>query len=306
VKRLRHKVETVTSEVELENRLKKAEELLNQNDDEGRQFLASFELAPPEMPSDPFSPEYHGAQIDLYRRISQRDEYQVAAERSFFDMPAALRHPYPYSTESAVQVADQLAAYSFIIRTLPLRPGCRVIEFGPGWGNLTLQLAMMSIHTTAVDVNPLFVELLRARAESNAHLEVVESDMLAFKSSQVYDAAIFFESFHHCSDHLEMLRHLQAIVAEDGVVAFAGEPLGWMPYPWGLRLDGMSLYSTWQYGWLELGFRRRYFAEALKRTGWTGERVHSRSMSPLADVLLARRVPAGVSPLEGGLHGLRG
>jgi hypothetical protein len=68
----------------------------------------------------------------------------------------------------------------------------------------------------------------------------------------------------------------------------------------------MSLYSTWQYGWLELGFRRRYFAEALKRTGWTGERVHSRSMSPLADVLLARRVPAGVPPLEGGLHGLRG
>ena len=63
VKRLRHKVETVTSEVELESRLKKAEELLNQNDDEGRQFLASFELAPPEMPSDPFSPEYHDAQI---------------------------------------------------------------------------------------------------------------------------------------------------------------------------------------------------------------------------------------------------
>jgi SAM-dependent methyltransferase len=289
VKKARLGIETVTSEVELARRLDRAEELLNRNDDEGRQFLENFELAAPEMPADPFSAEYQGEQLALYRRISRRENYEVAVERSSFDMPAALRHPYPYSTESAVQVANQLAAYSFIIRALQLQRGDRLVEFGPGWGNLTLQFAMMSINTTAVDVNPLFVELLRARAESNPFLEVVESDMLHFESNCPYDAAIFFESFHHCSDHLAMLRQLRSIVADDGVVAFAGEPFGWMPYPWGLRLDGMSLYSTRQYGWLELGFRRSYFAEALKRTGWSGQRVRSRSMSPLADVLLARK-----------------
>ena len=69
-----------------------------------------------------------------------------------------------------------------------------------------------------------------------------------------FDAAIFYESFHHCADHLAMLERLHGIVGPAGRVLFAAEPVAPMAYPWGPRLDGYSLWSTRTYGWLELGF----------------------------------------------------
>jgi hypothetical protein len=290
IRKVRLHIETLTSETELDKRLDRAAELFDRSDDEARAYLASFELKPPKMPADPFSDEYKRAQWNLYKRIAQRDNYEVTAEHMELDVKTAISHPYPYSTGSSLQVADQLAASAFIMRELQFHRGQTIVEFGPGWGNLTLQIAMMSIDVTAVEVNPLFVELLRGRGGSNSHMKVVESDMLLFEPPARFDAAIFFESFHHCSDHLAMLARLRHIVADDGYIAFAGEPIASMAYPWGLRLDGLSLWCTRHYGWLELGFDRRYFTEALRRTGWTNEqRLRSRSMSTLADMVIARR-----------------
>jgi SAM-dependent methyltransferase len=289
VSRVRRRVETITTDSEFDERIQRATEMFVTSDDEARRYLGSFEMQRPIAPNDdPFSARYISAEWDLYRRISQRDQYEVSNESMDLDIESALVMPYPYSTGSPVQVADQLGACSFIIRSLGLERSMQVVEFGPGWGNLTLQFAMMGIDTTAVEVEPRFAELLRGRGSGNTHLDVVVCDMLDFEPPHQYDAAIFYESFHHCSDHLRMLRLLHSIVKDTGVVVFAAEPLG-MPYPWGLRLDGLSVFCTRKYGWLELGFGRGYFSEALQRTGWHGERLRSRLMSPLADMVVARR-----------------
>jgi SAM-dependent methyltransferase len=289
IARVRRHVETITTDAELDDRIQRATDMFVTSDDEARRYLGSFEVQRPMAPDDdPFSARYISAEWDLYRRISRRDQYDVSNESMDLDIESALVMPYPYSTGSPVQVADQLGACSFIIRSLGLERSMRVVEFGPGWGNLTLQFAMMGIETTAVEVEPRFAELLRRRGSGNTHLDVVVCDMLDFEPPHQYDAAIFYESFHHCSDHLRMLRLLHSIVNDTGVVVFAAEPLG-MPYPWGLRLDGLSVFCTRKYGWLELGFGRGYFSEALKRTGWHGKRLHSRLMSPLADMVVARR-----------------
>jgi 2-polyprenyl-3-methyl-5-hydroxy-6-metoxy-1,4-benzoquinol methylase len=290
VAKRRKDVKTLTTVQQLDAHLARAAELFPRSDDEARRFLSGFEFAAPQMPADPFSPEYAKAQWELYRKISGRDRYDTTNEEVDIDLERCVQSPYPYSTGSSAQVADQLAVCSFIFRLLNPQPGQRIVEFGPGWGNLTVPLAMMSVDITAVEVSPTFAELLRRRAAGNDHLTVVESGMLDFKAEGRFGAALFFESFHHCSDHLEMLHHLRSIVSEDGVVMFAAEPVTWMPYPWGLRLDGLSLWCTRSYGWLELGFDNRYFDEALKRAGWRNvRRERSRSLTPLADVILARR-----------------
>jgi hypothetical protein len=72
-------------------------------------------------------------------------------------------------------------------------------------------------------------------------------------------------------------------------VLWAGEPIAPMSYPWGLRLDGYSLWSTRTHGWLELGFDEGYFAEVLARTGWRPSRTRLAAGSPLADVIVATR-----------------
>ena len=290
IARRRHHVKTLTNEKELDEHLAKAAELFATSDDAARRYLAGFEFAAPELPADPFSEEYAIAQWDLYRRISGRDTYSTSNEETDIDPAGCVAAPYPYSTGSADQVADQLLACGFIIRLLNPQPNQRIVEFGSGWGNLTIPLVMMSVDTTAVEVSPSFGELLRRRAGDNRHLTVVESDMLGFTTRDPFDAALFFESFHHCANHLEMLASLQAIVKNDGMVMFAAEPITHLPYPWGLRLDGLSLWCTRTYGWLELGFDNHYFQQALERSGWkTLQRRRSRSLTPLADVIMARR-----------------
>jgi SAM-dependent methyltransferase len=249
------------------------------SDDELRRAVAGFRYrldAP--LPSDPFSDEYRLAQMGLYERITGRRTYRAAEnERSDFDVDAMAARPFPYSTLSCATVGDQLVMQGAVIRALDLAPGSRVLEFGAGWGNLTLHLAMMGHQMTVVDVSPEFIELVRRRAGGlGLRVDLACCDMLDFETALRFDAVVFYESFHHCADHLRMLRRLHDVVADEGVVLFGVEPITpqadeWGDYPWGIRLDGMSIWSAIRYGWLELGFTDAYFLEALRRTGWTGE-----------------------------------
>jgi SAM-dependent methyltransferase len=246
------------------------------SDDAMRAVFGTFRMDPPAgLPADPFLPEYRDAQLHLYRAIAGRT-YEVANEVTPFDVDAALRRPFPYSTGSGTTAGEHLMGVGFLLRAMALPPGSRVLEFGPGWGNTTLELARLGHSVTCVDIEPRFCELIRRRAQrEDLAIEVVNSDFFwAERMRGAFDAVIFFECFHHCDDHLRLLRALQGAVAAGGRLFFGGEPItGDFPQPWGLRLDGNSLWAIRKNGWLELGFREDYFAEALARTGWHGRRI---------------------------------
>jgi SAM-dependent methyltransferase len=273
----------------LDRELDEARRLFGESEDAARQFLRGFEIAPPtDRPDDPFSDDYRAWVWDLYERISGRQGYSTANESSPFDFDHALHQPYPHATESSQVVGEELIARGFIIKTMGLAPPGRIVEFGPGWGNLTIDLATMGFEVTGVEVEPQFCALVEQRCPRPELLTMSAQDMLSFDPAEPFDAAIFYESFHHCADHLAMLEHLHQVIRPDGLLAFAAEPIAAMAYPWGPRLDGYSLWSTRIYGWLELGFDDAYFTEALERTGWKANRFRALDRSPLADVLLAR------------------
>ncbi|MHB1533280.1 MAG: class I SAM-dependent methyltransferase, partial [Acidimicrobiales bacterium] len=151
-------------------------------------------------------------------------------------------------------------------------------------------------HVTAIDIGQNFVDLINARAARvNASIEALMGDFsMVHELDGLYDAVLFFESFHHCADHLNLLAGLDRVVVPGGRVVFAGEPISKsMPVPWGLRLDGESLWAIRKNGWLELGFRRSYFLGALERHGWEATSVRSPEPS-LGEILVARR-RAGVA-----------
>ena len=92
---------------------------------------------------------------------------------------------------------------------------------------------------------------------------------------------------------MKLLKNLDRILAPGGVILFADEPLvpvesPTVPYPWGMRLDGISLYYTRTWGWLEMGFTRAYFKEALARVGWEARYVPS-TIEGVGDLAIARR-----------------
>jgi SAM-dependent methyltransferase len=261
------------------------------SDDELRRVITSFEFVIDQpMPADPFSPAYRDAQMNLYSQISGRASYlSVRDEATPFDLEAAQRRGFPFSTQSCATVGEQLMIQGFAIKHMDLRPCSRIIEFGPGWGNTTLALAQMGHQVCAVDVYQGFVDLIDFRAkQAGVQIETHRSDMLDFNPSEKADAVLFFESFHHCADHQQMLQRLHSLVKDDGLVIFASEPINESKHPWGPRLDGMAVWSMRKFGWLELGFMPAYFMKALEHFGWSGQLIRS-SDCPYNSVVLARK-----------------
>jgi protein-L-isoaspartate O-methyltransferase len=177
------------------------------SDDALRALFATFRMEPPAVPADPFSPEYREAQMALYARIAGRP-YSTANEVTAFDVDAAVAAPFPFGTRSCTTAGEHFQAMGMLLRQMALKPGSRVLEFGPGWGNTTIALAKLGHRVTAVDIEPHFCELLRRRAQrERVQIEVVNDDFLWAEGAAdgSFDAVVFFECFHHCADHLRLL-----------------------------------------------------------------------------------------------------
>ena len=282
---------------ELDAVLARATALMGPAPDEARALLGGIVLAlPTAPPEDPFSDAYRDWTWDLYRAVSGRAGYDTGHEASPFDLAAALERPFPYQTGSLALVGRDLVARGHLLECLADAVGAhvgprRVVEFGPGWGNLTRDLVATGLDVTAVELDEKFCRLIEHRCDGPGRVTVELGDMLGFAATEPFDAAVFFESFHHCADHLAMLRRLHDMVRPGGVVLFAAEPIQNLDYPWGPRLDGLSVWSSRTYGWLELGFDCAYFDRALARTGWSGRRLRLGAGAGETDVIVARAAP---------------
>ena len=270
-------VKIVTTLEELDKYLRLCDEAARRSDDDLRKVLASFEFRREQTSAaDPYSDDYAREQHELYLRIAGVDSYTPQNERSLWlkDLNNAARQPFPYYTKSAETVGDHMMALGFIIKTMSLPSGASILEFGAGWGNTSINLARMGYAVTAVDIEPRFLELINERA---AMLGLsVETACQNFGpvldtngAPRAFDAVLFYESFHHCSDHRKLVQQLKSMIKDDGIIVFASEPItDSFPLPWGLRLDGMSAWSIRNFKWLELGYQESYFRELMKKNGW--------------------------------------
>jgi SAM-dependent methyltransferase len=271
---------------ELDAELACVDEAAKVSDDAMRAELSRFEFRPKTLECildrllalDPYSESYRVRQFELYSKISGISTYDPAQnERSEFNVSGAVRNPYPFCTKSPQTVGDQLIAIGFIIKTLNLTPPARILEFGPGWGNLTIELARMGYSVTAVDIEPRFVDLIQQRAaQLDLPLRAICGSFGRIPGEPgPFDAILFFECFHHCGDHLGLLRDLKPLLSDSGFLLFAAEPITEsFPLPWGVRMDGMSVWSIRKFKWLELGFRESYFIRTLLKLGWVVQKVN--------------------------------
>ncbi len=285
-------VRVVRTLEELDEMLVVLDEAAAVSDDELRRGFTRFRMELDlQLPADPYSDEYRRQVFELYEWLHGRP-YAPANEVTPFDVQAAADSPFPYTTHSAQTVGNHLIAIGHVIRTLDLPPASRVLEFGPGWGNTTVALAQMGHRVTAIDIEPSFVELIATRAKLvHADIDAIVGDFsMIHELDEHYDAVLFFECFHHCADHLALLEGLDRVVVPGGRVLFAAEPItDAFPVPWGLRLDGESLWAIRKNGWFELGFTETYFVETLARFGWQLERAIC-TETPWGAIFVARRV----------------
>jgi SAM-dependent methyltransferase len=267
-------------------------------------------------PADPFSDEYRAWALDLWSRLSGRSEpYDPAAHELSGYGELDLRSPPPYNIESGALLGDLLICWGFLMRTLDLKAGQSLLEYGPGSGQLLLQFARMGVRAAGVDIDPAQVRFIREQGE-RLGLDIrarVGTFGETIEPGERYDAVVFFEAFHHAFDHAALVERLHDVVTDDGALVIAADIVvdaahqfrEVVPFPWGPRLDLLSLRAMRTHGWMELGFRQEYFDELLHRARWSVTR-HDCPQTDRGTVWVGRKARSGVTTSPVHVGALRG
>ncbi len=228
---------------------------------------------------DPFSPGYKSAAMELYLTLRGRAEQGYVATR---DEAAATGTPddlwtglVPWSFRDAKMASEHLFAWGHILGHLNLPKDGSVLEYGPGSGQVLLMLARMGYRACGVDVDAVALDNIRAQAE-HLHLQV-ELERTEFGlgfEGRTFDSILFYEAFHHAFDFDALLVRLHGRLNPGGRIVLCGEPVvsaasDGIPYPWGPRLDALSVFCMRRFGWMELGFTHDYLMKIAEVTGWT-------------------------------------
>jgi 2-polyprenyl-3-methyl-5-hydroxy-6-metoxy-1,4-benzoquinol methylase len=227
---------------------------------------------------DPFSAAYKTKVVEVYQSVAKRSQYSPDQNElsPYLDSVSELRPGY-YTSGSTAFVGDILTAMDQVLISLNAKPNQKILEYGAGEGGIALEAAKAGCEVTIVDIEPKYLALVERRAKAaGVNIRTVLGEF-GCDCGQGFDRILFYEAFHHALDHANVAAKLHSMLAPTGYLVLAGEPVmgahnaKWrptLPYPWGLRLDGLSFRAIQTYGWMELGFDESYLVEMLMRAGF--------------------------------------
>jgi SAM-dependent methyltransferase len=135
----------------------------------------------------------------------------------------------------------------------------------------------------------MFIEFIKMNAAQfnckiDAHCGTFDE---VSKFNARFDVVLFFACFHHCFDHAKLVPMLRTALNPEGRVILCNEPVGpeVVPYPWGIRLDGHSLWAIRTHGWMELGFQEDYLIDLFARNGFTVTKHVCQQAGPAGTIL---------------------
>ncbi len=242
---------------------------------------------------DPYSAAYAEQQDRLWSEVTGRDRAHDAHQDEQTPEVAQM----DWRTRPGLfglmvhEAADQLLAMGQILKHSQLHAGARLLEYGPGFGQIALSLARMGVHCSVVDVNPHFLTAIERQAEMyGVHVKTTLGEFGdAPPDEPPYNIILFYEAFHHSRDPIGLLRRIKPLLAEGGRIMLAGEPIlpidrGPIFAPWGLRgsRDAMAV-MRWR-GWYEGGFDPDWLGEMFAREGFRQVIHEGAHISPCATV----------------------
>ena len=251
-------------------------------DAEQYQRMSGLILDVPEARSlatmDPFLPGYRDAAMNLYLHLRGRSEQGYVATRDEApsgELPGDLwKGLIPWSFRDSKMVAEHVLAWGHILSHLNLPAGGSLLEYGPGSGQVLLMAARMGYRACGVDIDEVALRSIDGQAD---HLNLaVETERAEFGQGfpgETFDTILFYEAFHHAFHFDELLSSLRARLKPGGRIVLCGEPVVGqvceaVPYPWGPRLDALSVFCMRKFGWMELGFTHDYLMKIAELKGW--------------------------------------
>ena len=239
----------------------------------GREFVSDFSLSfstEVDGDLDGYSDDYASMQLDLYREVSGRGIDQRSNEMLEIDVAKLARTANPYGSVDPDIIANHARTIlnSIVVSGLP--PDATVLDMGCGWGISTEMFGFCGCRVTAVDINPLFVDLVAQRAASRGYDVTTREDAFdTFESDEKFDLVFFYESLHHAISPWEVIARVGPYVKQAGKFTIAGEPIQqkWWT-SWGLRLDPQSVYCVRKFGWFENGWSEEFISDCFRRSGF--------------------------------------
>jgi 2-polyprenyl-3-methyl-5-hydroxy-6-metoxy-1,4-benzoquinol methylase len=222
---------------------------------------------------DPFGRQYFDMQTKLYSEISGRNLDQEANEQfkanTNKDNNFLANTSNPLGSKDISYISKHMRAISAMLEIANFPVGASILDVGAGWG-LTSELAAYSgAEVTALDINPEFTSLISSRAKRlSLPIRTSTSNFDRYSTSEKFDGVIFYESLHHATQPLELLKRYANIIKPKGKIVFCGEPINDMWPDWGLRTDAESVYVMRKYGWFESGWSERHIIQVFEHAGF--------------------------------------
>lgn len=249
---------------------------------------------------DPFSADYRKLCEALYLRIAQRAVYDPSLDEKsgLGEAPDVWRGVTPFAFRSSRFVAEFLASWAAIFDALEMSEGQSILEYGPGSGQILLMLARSGMASYGVDIDQDSLDVVRRQSDAmNLAVALDRAEFGGGFDGRRFDRILFYEAFHHALKFETLLLGLHDRLNPGGKLLLAGEPIvavgeSSVPYPWGPRMDGLSLYCIRRRGWMELGFQADFFVSLMMRCGWLVR--HRPSPVYRANVYVAETIPERV------------
>ncbi|MBU6297526.1 MAG: class I SAM-dependent methyltransferase [Alphaproteobacteria bacterium] len=157
-----------------------------------------------------------------------------AAITSHYDIPAEfflsfLDPKTPCYTQGVYESPDEtldvatLRKFDYAFEKLKLKPGDRILEIGPGWGAWFEYASARGVKCTGISISKVSIDYLRKRAkELGRDWELIESDLLEYKTDRKYDAVVIMGVIEHLPDYLRVLRKFMSLLKPGGRIFLDG------------------------------------------------------------------------------------
>jgi len=179
--------------------------------EKAKSFISDFHLrlyTKVDETLNPFSDAYVNMQIEVYKEISNKELNQVVGEQANVDVENNTKTANPYGSVDVNFIANHARAVLTSLLVSQMPKDAKILDLGCGCGLSTEMLAFCGAKVYAVDINPLYVELITRRTLRNGYdVKVFEDNFDTFKPDTLFDLVFFYECLHHSIKPWETIKH---------------------------------------------------------------------------------------------------
>jgi cyclopropane-fatty-acyl-phospholipid synthase len=153
------------------------------------------------------------------------DHYDIDSDffLSFLD------RQHPLYTQGMFNSSDETLSeatrrkFDYCFEQLHLKPGDHVLEIGPGWGAWFEYASQRNVKCTGLTISTESANYLRRRAAALGHdWSVVECDLLAYETTQKYDAIVCMGVIEHLPQYGPVLGKFASLLKPGGLIFLDG------------------------------------------------------------------------------------